>query len=35
MGSTLGFSLWDSEHWAVDLLAVNLFGEPSNDDQHQ
>ncbi|MFO1370709.1 MAG: MipA/OmpV family protein [Marinagarivorans sp.] len=32
-GLNLGFSLWDSEHWAVDLLAVNLFGEPSNDDR--
>jgi len=32
-GLNLGYGLWDNEHWAVDILAMNLFGEASNDDR--
>jgi outer membrane scaffolding protein for murein synthesis (MipA/OmpV family) len=32
-GLNLGYSLWDNEHWAVDILALNIFGEPSDDER--
>lgn len=32
-GLNLGYNLWDNQHWAIDLLGVNLFGEPSSDDK--
>ena len=35
MGPTQASASGMAEHWAVDLLAVNLFGEPSNDDRTQ
>lgn len=33
-GLNIGYTLWDDSRWAVDLIALNIFGELSSEDNH-
>jgi MipA family protein len=33
-GLNIGYTLWDDNRWAVDLIALNIFGELSSEDNH-